>query len=60
MPSKSPAQHRLMEAAKHNPAFAKKVGVPQSVAREFVAADKGKVSAAKSKSKSKDTHGYGR
>jgi hypothetical protein len=28
-----------MEAAKNNPQFAKKVGVPQSVAREFVAAD---------------------
>jgi hypothetical protein len=42
MPSKSPAQHRLMEAAKHDAAFAKKVGVPQKVAREFVAADKAK------------------
>ena len=31
-----------MEAVKHNPAFAKKVGVPQSVAREFTAADKQK------------------
>lgn len=42
MPSKSPAQHRLMEGAAHNPAFAKKVGVPQSVGKEFVAADKAK------------------
>ena len=42
MPSKSPAQHRLMEAVKHNPQFAKKVGIPQKVGREFVAADKGK------------------
>ena len=40
MPSKSAAQHRLMVAAAHNPAFAKKAGVPQSVAREFEAADK--------------------
>lgn len=39
MPSKSPAQARLMAAAAHNPAFAKKVGVPQSVAREFNAHD---------------------
>lgn len=39
MPSKSPAQRRLMAAAAHNPAFAKKVGVPQGVAREFNAAD---------------------
>lgn len=42
MPSKTEAQHNLMEGAAHNPAFAKKVGVPQSVGREFVAADKGK------------------
>ena len=39
MPSKSPAQARLMAAAAHNPAFAKKVGVPQSVGREFNQAD---------------------
>jgi hypothetical protein len=39
MPSKSPAQARLMAAAAHNPQFAKKVGVPQSVAREFNQAD---------------------
>jgi hypothetical protein len=31
-----------MNAAAHNPAFAKKVGVPQKVAREFVKADKAK------------------
>ena len=43
MPSKSPAQHRFMEAAKHNPAFAKKAGISQSVAAEFVAADAGLV-----------------
>lgn len=40
MPSKSPAQARLMAAAAHNPAFAKKVGVPRGVAKEFNAADK--------------------
>ena len=39
MPSKSPQQHRFMEAAAHNPEFAKKAGIPQSVAKEFVAAD---------------------
>ena len=39
MPSKSPAQHRLMEAVSHNPAFAKKAGIPQSVGRDFAAAD---------------------
>lgn len=42
MPSKSARQHRLMEAAAHNAKFAKKVGVPVAVAKEFVAADKKK------------------
>ena len=31
----------MMAAAAHNPEFAKKVGVPQSVAKDFNAADKG-------------------
>lgn len=31
-----------MAAVAHNPAFAKKVGVPQSVGKEFNKADKGK------------------
>ena len=35
-----PQQHRFMEAAAHNPAFAEKAGLPQKVAKEFVAADK--------------------
>ena len=42
MPSKSKAQRNLMAAAAHNPEFAKKVGVPTKVAKEFNAADKGK------------------
>ena len=42
MPSKSKAQRNLMAAAAHNPAFAKKVGIPVSVAQEFNKADKGK------------------
>lgn len=42
MPSKSPAQHRLMEGVAHNPKFAKKVGIPQSVGKDFAAADKSK------------------
>jgi len=42
MPSKSPAQRRTMAAAAHNPAFAKKVGIPVSVAREFNKADQKK------------------
>jgi len=40
MPSKSPAQHRLMQAAAHTKGgFG---GVPQKVGKEFVQADKGK------------------
>lgn len=41
MPSKSPAQHRLMEAVAHDPTFAKKAGIPQSVGQDFASADKG-------------------
>lgn len=40
MPSKSPSQHRLMEAVAHSPKFANKVGIPQKVGKEFVNADK--------------------
>lgn len=51
MPSKSPAQHRLMEGVAHNPAFAKKVGVPPNVGKEFVRADQhNKASKKKAKS----------
>ena len=40
MPSKSPSQHRLMEAAAHTKGgFG---GVPQKVGKEFASADKGK------------------
>lgn len=39
MPSKSPKQHRLMEAVAHNPKFAKKVGIPVKVGKEFAKAD---------------------
>lgn len=42
VPSKTRKQHMFMEAVSHNPAFAKKVGVPQSVGQEFVQADKGR------------------
>lgn len=42
MPSVSGKQHRFMEMVAHNPAAAKRVGVPQSVGRDFVNADKGK------------------
>jgi hypothetical protein len=42
MPSVSKKQHNLMEAVAHNPSFAKKVGIKQSVGKEFAAADKNK------------------
>jgi len=41
MPSKSPEQARLMAAVAHDPKFAKRVGIPQSVGKEFNRADTG-------------------
>ena len=35
MPAVSKKQERFMQAVAHSPKFAKKVGVPQSVGREF-------------------------
>ena len=40
MPSKSKKQHQFMEAVAHSPEFAKKVGVPQKVGKDFAQADK--------------------
>jgi hypothetical protein len=58
MPSKSPAQHRFMAAVANNPSFAKKVGVPPSVGKEFVRADKAKGYSTKAKINRADTrHG---
>jgi hypothetical protein len=42
MPSRSQKQARTMAAAAHNPAFARKVGIPQTVAKEFNEADTGR------------------
>jgi hypothetical protein len=42
MPSTSKKQHNFMAAVAHNPAFAKKTGVPQSVGQDFSNADKGR------------------
>lgn len=42
MPSVSKKQHNLMMAVAHSPKFAKKVGIPQSVGKDFAEADKGK------------------
>lgn len=42
MPSKSAKQARTMAAAAHDSKFARKMGIPQSVAREFNQADQRK------------------
>jgi hypothetical protein len=42
VPSSSKAQHKFMAAIAHSPSFAKKAGVPQSVGKDFTAADKGR------------------
>ena len=50
MPSTSAKQHRFMEAIAHSPEFAKKAGVPQSVGKDFAAADEAKAKKRKSNS----------
>lgn len=40
MPSKSPEQRKLMRAVAHNPEFARKAGIPQSVGEKYMKADK--------------------
>jgi len=42
VPSTSKKQRNFMAAVAHNPEFAKKAGVPQSVGKEFNKADKGR------------------
>ena len=42
MPSVSKKQRNFLNAVAHSPAFAKKVGVPQSVGKDFSSADKGR------------------
>ena len=43
MPAVSKKQEKFMQAVAHNKAFAKKVGVPQSVGREFTKKEGGSV-----------------
>lgn len=52
MPAKSEKQAKFMRAVAHSKEFAKKVGVPQSVGREFSQMAE-KMYPAKSKEKSK-------
>ena len=42
MPSVSKKQHNLMAMVANNPTAAKRVGIPQSVGKEFVKADRGR------------------
>jgi len=42
VPSVSKKQHNLMAMVANDPAAAKRVGIPQSVGKEFMKADKGK------------------
>lgn len=51
MPSVSGKQHRFFELIAHDPKAAKRVGVPQSVGKEFAMADQGRKFPAKAKSK---------
>ena len=47
MPAVSKKQEKFMQAVAHNPAFAKKVGVPQSVGREFTKSGGGEMKESK-------------
>jgi hypothetical protein len=42
MPATSAKQKKFMDAASHNPAFAKEAGIPVGVAKEFSKASKGR------------------
>lgn len=53
MPSKSGAQHRLMEMVAHDPKAAKRVGIPQKVGKDFAAADAGRKFSGKKKARGK-------
>jgi hypothetical protein len=58
MPSTSKKQHNFMEAVAHNPAFAKKVGVPRSVGQEFSNADKSRTFNKGGDMKDHEAHGH--
>ena len=47
MPAVSKKQEKFMQAVAHNPAFAKKVGVSQSVGREFTKKEGGQMKESK-------------
>lgn len=41
-PSRSMKQARLMQAVAHSPKFAKEVDIPQTVGKDYAAADQGR------------------
>ena len=51
MPAVSKKQKKFMDAVAHNPAFAKKVGVPKSVGKDFSSASKGMKFGSRSKTR---------
>jgi hypothetical protein len=51
VPSVSEKQRKFMAAVAHNPKFAKKAGIPQSVGKDFAAADEGRKMGGSPKSK---------
>ena len=58
LPSVSKAQAAFMRAVAHNKEFAKHAGVPQSVGKEFEAADKAKASKQQKTSAVVKRYGY--
>jgi hypothetical protein len=53
MPSRTKKQARTMRAAAHDPALAKRLNIPQAVAKDFMAADRKKAGKGKAKGKRK-------
>lgn len=51
MPAKSKAQAKLMAMVAHDPKAAKRLGIPQSVGREFEVKGKGAMKALPAKAK---------
>lgn len=47
MPTVSKKQEKFMQAVAHNPKFAKKAGIPQSVGREFTKSEGGEMKESK-------------
>lgn len=59
MPSVSKKQERFMQAVAHNSSFAHKVGVAQSVGKEFMEADEAKKSRKRPSAKQVTKRMYG-